>query len=50
MSCRSSAGRFLRHKTIEKEDNYFELTRRLEIDETISFKGEKIEHLILLKK
>lgn len=32
------------HKTIEKEDNYFELTRRLEIDETISFKGEKIAH------
>ena len=35
---------FCEHKTIEKEDNYFELTRRLEIDETISFKGEKIEH------
>lgn len=35
---------FCEHTTIEKEDNYFELTRRLEIDETISFKGEKIEH------
>lgn len=35
---------FCEHKTIEKEDNYFELTRRLEIDETISFKAEKIEH------
>ncbi len=35
---------FCEHRTIEKEDNYFELTRRLEIDETISFKGEKISH------
>lgn len=35
---------FCEHKTVEKEDNYFELTRRLEIDETISFKGEKIAH------
>ena len=35
---------YCEHKTVEKEDNYFELTRKLEIDETISFKGEKIEH------
>lgn len=35
---------FCEHKTIEKEDNYFELTRRLKIDETISFNGEKIAH------
>lgn len=35
---------YCEHKTVEKEDNYFELTRKLEIDETISFKGEKIEY------
>lgn len=32
------------HKVIEVEDNYFELTRKFNIDETVSFKGEKLEH------
>lgn len=32
------------NKVIEKEDNYFELTRKFRIDETVSFKGEKLEH------
>lgn len=32
------------HKVIEKEDNYFELTRKFSIDETVTFKGEKLEH------
>ncbi len=31
-------------KMVEMEENYFELTRRLEIDETINFKGDQIEH------
>ena len=31
-------------KTVAKEDNYYQLTRKLRIDETISFKGEHIEH------
>lgn len=31
-------------KMIEKEDNYFELTRKFRIDETVNFKGEKLEH------
>lgn len=31
-------------KEVAKEDNYFQLTRKLRIDETISFKGEHIEH------
>ena len=29
---------------MEKEDNYFELTRKFNIDETVTFKGEKLEH------
>ena len=29
---------------IEREDNYYELTRKFRIDETVAFKGEKIEH------
>ena len=32
------------NKEIEREDNYFELTRKFNIDETVSFKGEKLEH------
>ena len=32
------------NKEIEVEDNYFELTRKFSIDETVSFKGEKLEH------
>ncbi|WP_405379845.1 hypothetical protein [Phascolarctobacterium sp.] len=32
------------HKVIEREDNLFELTRKFEIDETVNFKGEKLEH------
>ena len=32
------------NKEIEREDNYFELTRKFSIDETVSFKGEKLEH------
>ena len=32
------------NKQIEIEDNYFELTRKFSIDETVSFKGEKLEH------
>lgn len=32
------------NKVVEREDNYFELTRKFKIDETVSFKGEKIEH------
>lgn len=32
------------HKVVEREDNYFELTRKFNIDETVSFKGEHIEH------
>ncbi len=32
------------NKVIEKEDNYFELTRKFSIDETVNFKGEKLEH------
>lgn len=32
------------HKVVEKEDNYFELTRKFNIDETVTFKGEKLEH------
>lgn len=43
MAAAQQAG-YCEHKTVEKEDNYFELTRKLEIDETISFKGEKIEY------
>ena len=31
-------------KTIEKEDNYFELTRKFRIDETVSFQGDHIQH------
>lgn len=31
-------------KVVEKEDNYFELTRKFNIDETVTFKGEKLEH------
>lgn len=31
-------------KVIEREDNYFELTRKFSIDETVNFKGEKLEH------
>lgn len=31
-------------KVVEKEDNYFELTRKFTIDETVTFKGEKLEH------
>lgn len=31
-------------KVIEKEDNYFEVTRKFRIDETVNFKGEKLEH------
>lgn len=32
------------NKMVEREDNYFELTRKFSIDETVSFKDEKIEH------
>lgn len=32
------------NKMIEREDNYYELTRKFRIDETVAFKGEKIEH------
>ena len=32
------------HKTIEKEDNYYELTRKFRIDETVSFQGDQIQH------
>ncbi len=32
------------NKTVEMEDNLFQLTRKFNIDETVSFKGEKIEH------
>jgi hypothetical protein len=32
------------HKVVEQEDNYFELTRKFNIDETVSFKGSQIEH------
>ncbi len=32
------------NKIVEKEDNYFELTRKFSIDETVTFKGEKIEY------
>ncbi len=35
---------YCEHKVIEVEDNYFELTRKFNIDETVSFKGEKLEH------
>ncbi len=35
------------HKLTEREDNYFELTRKFSIDETVSFKGEKIEQPII---
>lgn len=31
-------------KIIEKEDNYFEMTRKFRIDETVNFRGEKLEH------
>lgn len=29
------------NKMIEREDNYYELTRKFRIDETVAFKGEK---------
>lgn len=32
------------NKVVEREDNLFELTRKFNIDETVSFKGEKLEH------
>lgn len=32
------------NKVVEKEDNYYELTRKFRIDETVAFKGEKLEH------
>lgn len=32
------------NKVVEREDNYFELTRKFNIDETVNFKGEKLEH------
>lgn len=32
------------HKVVETEDNYYELTRKFRIDETVSFKGEEIEY------
>ena len=35
---------FCERKVVEREDNYFELTRKFNIDETVSFKGEHIEH------
>lgn len=38
------------HKVIEKEDNYFELTRKFNIDETVTFKGEKLEHPKLMEE
>ena len=31
-------------KTIEREDNLLEVTRRFEIDETVTFEGEKLKH------
>lgn len=43
--CRAHANCGLcRHQLVEKEDNYFEMTRKFHIDETVSFKGEKLEH------
>lgn len=43
--CRAYANSGLcEHKVVETEDNYFELTRKFRIDETVSFKGEKLEH------
>jgi len=35
---------FCENKVVEQEDNYFELTRKFSIDETVSFKGSHIEH------
>ncbi|MDY4919778.1 MAG: hypothetical protein SO119_01660 [Phascolarctobacterium sp.] len=32
------------NQVVEREDNYFELTRKFSIDETVNFKGEKLEH------
>lgn len=32
------------HKVIETEDNYYELTRKFRIDETVSFQGDHIQH------
>lgn len=32
------------NKEVEREDNLFELTRKFSIDETVSFKNEKLEH------
>lgn len=44
-ACRAHANCGLcRHQLVEKEDNYFEMTRKFHIDETVSFKGEKLEH------
>ncbi len=33
-----------RRKVVELEDNYFEVTRKFTLDETVTFKGEKLEH------
>lgn len=32
------------HKVVEREDNYYQLTRKFKIDETVAFKDDKIEH------
>ncbi len=40
--CYANAGACQR-KTVEREDNLFELTRKFNIDETVSFKGAKLE-------
>lgn len=43
--CRAYANAGLCQKQmVEREDNYFELTRKFNMDETVSFKGEKLEH------
>ena len=40
--CYANAGYCVK-KTVEREDNIFELTRKFEIDEIVSFKGDKLE-------
>lgn len=40
--CYANAG-LCEKKMVEREDNIFELTRKFSIDETVSFKGDKLE-------
>lgn len=40
--CYANAG-YCEKKTVEREDNLLELTRKFNIDETVSFKGAKLE-------